>query len=278
MLCPADLRDRYRAKRLIPFIGAGASMSVTWKTVDDQETRGPSWSELVQQATRILGFESPDLARVRGTDLQILEYFKRKNAGQTAKLTRWLSKLMDPPESAIRASRIHYELAKLSNCELFYTTNFDDFIERAFTVHGRTFDVVAVEAHMGGTAAECEIIKFHGDLDHPDQIVLSESDYERRLSLSTAMDYRLRADLLGHVILFLGYSFRDPNVSYLFRLFTNEFWDKPGALPGDRAYIVVPDPSDFEYELFQARRIRVIPVRASRMTEDVATLLSELRS
>lgn len=257
-------------------MGAGASMSVQWDK-NGAKTRGPSWAQLVEQATTLLGFEKPDLARVRGTDLQILEYFKRKHAGQTAKLTNWLSKLMDPPDKDLEASSIHRELARLEKCNLFYTTNFDNFLERAFQLHNRTHKVVAVEAQMGGGYADCLIIKFHGDLDHPDQIVLTESDYEKRISLTTAMDHRLRADLLGHVILFLGYSFRDPNVSYLFRLFTDSFWDKPGSLPGQRAFIVVPDPSDFELELFAARRIQVIPVREDQQTEDITILLKEMR-
>jgi hypothetical protein len=131
---------------------------------------------------------------------------------------------------------------------------------------------------MGGLRQDCEIIKFHGDLDHPDQIVLTESDFEKRLSLSTALDQRLRADLLGRVILFVGYSFRDPNVSYLFRLFTDHFYDKVGTLTGDRAYIVVSDPSDFEEELFEARRINVIGVDGAKLTDEIKTLLGEMRS
>jgi hypothetical protein len=130
---------------------------------------------------------------------------------------------------------------------------------------------------MGGSKGGCQIIKFHGDLDHPSEIVLTESDYEKRLSLSTALDYRLRSDLLGRVLLFIGYSFRDPNVSYLFRLFTDHFTDKPGTLAGDRAYIITPDPSDFEMQLFQARKIRVIPVRGAHISEDIASILHEMQ-
>jgi hypothetical protein len=277
MNCPPELRDRYHDGRLLPFVGAGVSMSVQWKDAAGESVRGPSWSELVDQATKILDFETPELARVRGTDLQILEYFKRKHAGQTAKLTNWLSKI-EPPADALTHSPIHRELAAMEKCRVFYTTNYDNFLESAFKLHRRNHGVVAVEAQMGNTHGNCEIVKFHGDLDHPDQIVLTESDYEQRLKLSTAMDARLRADLLGRVVLFIGYSFRDPNVSYLFRLFTDQYWEKPGSLPGERAYIIVPDPSDFEFELFQARRIRVIQVRSSRITEDITSILSEIRS
>jgi hypothetical protein len=63
----------------------------------------------------------------------------------------------------------------------------------------------------------------------------------------------------------------------LFRLFTEQFWEQPGTLPGQRAFIAVPDPSDFELELFRERRITVIPLDESRITEQIAQLLGEMR-
>lgn len=229
MMCPPELRQRYQEGRVIPFIGAGVSMSVTWKSGKEVK-RGPSWSELVEQATRILGFDNAGLARVRGTDLQILEYFKSKQAGQTAKLTNWFAREMNPPDDALTRSSIHQQLVALDKCQTFYTTNYDNFLERAFRLAGRECDAIAVESQMGGGGTKTGIVKFHGDLDHPDQIVLTESEYERRLSLSTPLDHRLRSDLLGSVVLFVGYSFRDPNVSYLFRLFTDTYWGKPQGI------------------------------------------------
>jgi hypothetical protein len=129
---------------------------------------------------------------------------------------------------------------------------------------------------MGKDIADAEIVKFHGDLNHPDRIVLTESDFERRLKLSSPMDYRLQADLLGRVILFLGYSFRDPNVSYLFRLFTENLRDEASTLSGPRAYIAIPDPSDFEVRLFEERKIQVIPINGNNKEHDIVTLLDEM--
>lgn len=272
----SELKRHYQEGRLIPFIGAGVSMSVLWEEGTESK-RGPSWEELVNQAARELGFIQPDLLRVRGTDIQILEYFKIKKKGETQLLKNWLLKSMQPPEHALRLSPIHRELAKLRKCNLFYTTNFDDFIERAFAIHHRPYRAVAVEAEMGDGGNSCEIIKFHGDLNHPSEMVLSESDYEKRLSLSSAMDYRLKGDMLGRVLLFLGYSFRDVNVSYLFRLISDQFKSLVGAQSGRRAYIVVPDPSDFEIELFGDRNIAVIPISSPNITKNVAHLLKTLR-
>lgn len=276
MNCPEELRRRYLEGRVVPFVGAGVSMSVSWETEEGIQQRGPSWSELTNMATKILGFEDPELARVRGSDLQILEYFKRKHSGQTARLTNWLSCSLRPPDYAITSAPILSALTKLEKCGLFYTTNYDDFLERAFGLHGRETHVVAVEAHMSGAGNATEIVKFHGDLNHPDQIVLTESDYQSRLALESPLDYRLLSDLLGRVVLFVGYSFSDPNVSYLFRLFTSKLVGSSGSLSGPRAYIILRDPSEFEYELFQARKIQIIPVDSEKSTEQIKSVIEEM--
>jgi hypothetical protein len=275
---PYQLRNAYNSGRLIPFIGAGVSMSVKWTDPGppSHERRGPSWAELVNKAALDLGITDASLLRARGTDLQILEYYRIKNHG-AAKLTNWLTRNMQPPESVLEASPIHRELAALENVNLVYTTNYDDFLERSFTIFSRKHRVVAVEADMVSSDV-CEIVKFHGDLNHPDAMVLSEFDYERRLSFSTPMDFRLRADLLNRALLFIGYSFRDYNVSYLFSLMNDTLARAHGAMSGRRAYITVSDPSDFEFELFSARNIEVIPINGARMTDDIAEMLANLRS
>src|ERR1700730_15380003 len=77
-------------------------------------------------------------------------------------------------------------------------------------------------------------------------------------------------------ILFVGYSFRDPNIAYLFRTVNEKFKNLPHSFAGKRAYIVVPNPSDFELQLFQERKLEVIPTLDLDRTRAVSDLLSEL--
>lgn len=282
---PADLKSRYSEGRLLPFIGAGVSMSVQWQNpVDGTPRRGISWRELVNQAARMLGYADPDLLRVRGDDLQILEYFKIKHNSQTAELRNWFNIEINAPDAALINSPIHEALAGLEKCSLFYTTNYDDFLERGLRLHGRPAKPIAMEAHIAdfliqesdGVTDLAQVIKFHGDLNNPERMVLSESDYERRLSFSDVEDQRLKSDLLGRALLFLGYSFRDWNVSYLFRLVNDQFGALPQAPTGRRAYIAVAEPSDFEYTLFRERNIEVLPIRSASQATDIADLLRSL--
>jgi hypothetical protein len=44
------------------------------------------------------------------------------------------------------------------------------------------------------------------------------------------------------------------------------------------AYIIVPDPSNFEFSLFRERYIDVIPVGGLDVTGDITNLLKDMRS
>ena len=92
------------------------------------------------------------------------------------------------------------------------------------------------------------------------------------------MDLTLRSDILGRAILFVGYSFRDPNIAYLFRTVNEKFSSLPHSFAGRRAYIVVTNPSDFELQLFQERKIEVIPTFDLDRARAVSDLLTELAS
>lgn len=275
--CPEDLRRLYRDGRVIPFIGAGASMAVHWGDADTKQ-RGPSWGQLVDQAAKLVGANEPTLLRMRGSDLQILEYVKSKKDG-IQPLIKWLIKNMDPPEQALLSSRIHSALVSLDNSKLFYTTNFDDFLERALELSGRDVVTVSSEYELSQSLLEkTQVVKFHGDFNRPEAMVLTESDYDRRMRFEDALDLKLRSDVLGKVILFIGYSFNDANVAYLFRRLNDVFGKLPQSFVGKRAYIAYANPSDFERRLFHARDIEVISIARSHREEGIANLLEEMAS
>ena len=272
--CPAELKRLYAQGRVLPFVGAGASMSVKLAHPGGATT-GPSWSEMVSQAASILGYTDPELLRMRGTDLQILEYFRIKK-NNFAPLTNWMVRLMDAPDDAIRASKVHAALSRLTRCGIFYTTNYDDFLERALRDSGRDVQVIATEGDMGLHGSATQVVKFHGDFNNPDEMVVSEGQYYRRMKLESPMDLKLRSDLLGRAVLFVGYSFRDINIAYLFQNVNEVFKQLPHSFSGKRAYITVHNPSDFENRLFYARNIEVIPTYGDDRTAATAEILEDL--
>jgi hypothetical protein len=80
-------------------------------------------------------------------------------------------------------------------------------------------------------------VKFHGDFEDDGSIVLTESSHFERLQLEGPLDLRLRADLLGRVALFIGYSVSDVAVRYLiYRL--HKLWSGSAyAQARPRAYV-----------------------------------------
>jgi hypothetical protein len=275
MSCPEELRRLYHEGRVVPFIGAGASMSISWS---GGKERGPSWGEMVDQAIRLLGSNDPQLLRLRGSDLQILEYFKIKR-GELAPLTNWLSQQFAmATDDDILASPILAELVALDRCSIYYTTNYDDFLERALRKSGRPSQAITAERSIAHNRLDVEVVKFHGDFNSPREMVVTESQYMDRMRLENAMDFKLRGDILGRAALFIGYSFRDPNVNYIFHLINRLFKDLPDSFTGRRAYIVLPDPSDFERRLFQERNIEVISVGSNDQPREISNLIKQMRS
>jgi hypothetical protein len=275
MTCPHDLRRLYRERRVVPFVGAGASMSVSWF---GGAKRGPSWEAMVDEAARLLGCNDANLLRLRGSDLQILEFLKIMNH-ELAPLTNWLARqFSEATDADILSSPIHAELVQLDRCSIYYTTNYDDFIERALKKSGRNAHIVAGEHTIAHDRSVVEVVKFHGDFNNPKEMVVSESQYMERMRLESPMDFKLRGDILGRAVLFIGYSFRDPNVNYIFHIVNRLFASLPHSATGRRAYIVLPEPSEFERRLFNERNIDVIPVGADDVANNVAEVIREMRS
>lgn len=100
---------------------------------------------------------------------------------------------------------------------MIYTTNYDRWIEKAFELYGKNFIKVAnvsdIPLIKDGVT---QIIKFHGDFDNDDTIVIDESSYYERLEFETPLDIKLRSDVLGKSVLFIGYSLTDVNLRFLF--------------------------------------------------------------
>jgi hypothetical protein len=275
--CPPDLKRLYQEARIIPFVGAGASMAVRW-TRNGETVHGPSWKQLVDQACQILQIENPELLRMRGNDLQVLEYFHAIK-GSFAPLTNWLSsEFGNATDEDILACPIHSSISKLELCRIIYTTNYDDFVERSLRASGRQAHVTTAERNINHQRDVDEVVKFHGDFTDPDNMVFSESQYFSRMSFESPMDLKLRSDILGRAILFIGYSFNDPNVNYLFHIVNRLFQGLPNSYSGRRAYIALPDPSEFERKLFHLRNIDVVQIDSKDPAKSVSILLDELGS
>jgi hypothetical protein len=88
-----------------------------------------------------------------------------------------------------------------------------------------------------------QIIKLHGDFDDDASIVLSETSYFERLGFETPLDIELRADVLGHSVLFIGYSISDINIRLLFYKLTKMWATQKLASARPQSYMFSNRPN-----------------------------------
>ena len=199
----ATLRELRKDGKLIPFVGAGLSIPLGL----------PSWSKLIDIIASQLGYDAA-VFRLNGDPLQLAEYYVATK-GSIGPLRSEMDRLFDPTDESIRASRAHSALVEMG-LPLIYTTNYDRIIERAFELQDVACHTVAnIDDMATAPAGSTQVVKFHGTFSDDASLVLTESSYFDRLQFESAIDIKLRADILGKSLLFVGYSLSDVNIRYM---------------------------------------------------------------
>jgi hypothetical protein len=185
-------------QKLIPFFGAGLSRTHL----------GFAAAELAQELAQRLN-TSPDTLLSEVSDIFADTY------GETPFVEYLKSKLVVPTLDDAKASTHRLLLSLTQN--LIYTTNQDNIFELTAEKYGRPYRrVVTLEDLSEAIPGERLLIKFHGDTDIPSSLVFGARSYRARVEAKDhPLDIKLRGDLLGKRLLFLGYSFSDENVAKL---------------------------------------------------------------
>ncbi|WP_439294414.1 SIR2 family protein [Lonepinella sp. BR2882] len=99
----------------------------------------------------------------------------------------------------------------------FWTTNYDQLIERTLEADGKTVEKKIRNEDFSRNIKKKDAIvyKMHGDKDSPDEAVLIKDDYETYQDKKELFSTALRGDLLSKTFLFIGFSFDDPNLEYI---------------------------------------------------------------
>jgi len=227
----ATLAKAVRDKTAILFVGAGVSRTLGL----------PNLRELISHLAAELGYD-PEIFSTFGDYLSLAEFY-RETKGTIGPLRSWLDRKWHEGID-ISKSEVHRLIVEL-DFPTIYTTNYDRWIEEAYHLGGKSFIKIAKVTDIPAIqAGQTQIIKFHGDFDDDDSIVLTESDYFERLRFESPLDIKLRADLLGKSMLFIGYSLSDINIRLmLFRL--QRLWRDAGAsehMPQSFIFLTSPNP------------------------------------
>jgi SIR2-like domain len=259
-----ELIDAVKKQRLILFAGAGLSALL----------KLPTWDELIAYLAHELGF-APEIFQQSANNMVLAEYHSLIK-GPIGPLRGWMDREWHKNPGQIKESKAHQLITQL-NFPIVYTTNYDRWIEIAFQNAGLPFtkinDVGDIQKIKAG---DTQIVKFHGDFDDDDSIVLTESQYFARLNFEHPLDIKLRGDTLDRGVLFIGYGLGDINIRYLwFRL--KEIWDAYGGPERrPRSYIFLSRPSVVQEKVLEARGIIPIVSGSDNQSEGLIQFLQEL--
>lgn len=253
---PKPLLDDIVLNKCLPVVGAGFSKNA----VLPNGQQVPGWREVGALFARdIPGYptDTPPMEAISTYEQQ----FGRP------KLIERLTDLLHIPDA--RPGRAHRAFC---NChfDIVITTNFDMLLEQAYeAVAKRCFPVIdECSLCLTGQDARTVLVKFHGDVDHPDHLIATEQDYDGFLTRRPLMATFLAGLLIARTPLFIGYSIDDPDFC--------QIWQVIGDRLGRHrrmGYALKVGCSDLETARYLRRGIKVINLPGSRI--DYGTALAD---
>ncbi|MBP6146322.1 MAG: SIR2 family protein [Flavobacterium sp.] len=264
-----DYVEKLRQGNATIFIGAGLSKAAGF--VD--------WKGLLRDLASELGLKIDD-----ENDLISVAQF-HKNAKQNR--NKIDEKIVNEFTDKDIETENHHIIARLP-FNTIWTTNYDNLIEDTHYKYDKKVDVKSEvdDLFFNRDNRSSILYKMHGDKDKPSKAVLLKEDYERYYYTHEPFVALLNSELITKSFLFVGFSFTDPNINYIFGRLTHRYSDK-----SKDHYCVMKkcalndydgDQRKFEYEtikqqLFieELKRYRVATILIENYP-DLTTILKEI--
>ena len=190
------LHEAYISKKLVLFIGAGA----------DVLSGLPLWSEAIKEFCNHMSIDSDGADNLRIPQY----YYNSRGKKEYVELCRDIFCY----KKELPINEIHRKIVDF-NVNTIITTNYTDFIEREMNNRGHIYRAICQDKDLPYAKNENLIIKMHGDFEH-DNFVLKEDDYLRYSDNFRLIETYIKSIIAKNVVLFVGYSFNDPDVKQLF--------------------------------------------------------------
>lgn len=215
---PHHLVERVSQRDFVLVVGAGISAGCK----NASGSHPPGWGDLLRQL--ITRFAGGTKAKAECRDmLEASEYLdlaerlllSAQNNAKERDFFAAIAEATDGPTGGhFTHASVHEQLMNLEP-KVIVTTNYDKILERAtlsgYGVHTYASSTLGSEVRGGRDV----IIKIHGSVDEPQNIILSRSDYSRiRRDGQHVLDV-VQALFTVYPALFVGYSFTDPDVQLL---------------------------------------------------------------
>ena len=231
-----EIQEASRQKRLVAFVGAGASC----------DAGVPLWSDFVGQIACVL----PQDIKTKYDNLQLAQLV-RETSDEKAYYSSVRKHLL---QNVTCSNAIHDAILELDPTCII-TTNYDTLLEDAALRNNQQFWVVGKDGDLPQNHGERLLVKMHGDLDY-ENIVLTENDYydySRNFPLIRSF---VVSQFASKVVVFIGFSFSDINLRYILREVQSELGSKM-----QKAFLLTQEiPSPVEMNNFKERGVNVLSI------------------
>ena len=254
-LVPKPLLDDFIHNKVVPFVGAGFS-----KNADIPINLSmPDWNELGRKvANEISGYEYNDNA------LDTLSYYEMLYSRP---------KLIELLIRELHIGKIQPGSTYKAFCELFTnvvcTTNFDCLLEDAYRSLRQPISVIATEDRLSiSSQGETMVLKLHGDVNHPDRMVVTEKDYDVFADKNPILSTYISSLFITSTMLLVGYSLDDYDFRSLWQIINGRLGQMTRP-----AYCITVGAAADTIARFQRRNIKVINLPGK--TQDYKEILRE---
>ena len=221
---PNELKSRIAEGKCILFLGAGASLGA----VDGKGDRLPSWGRMVDELVDLMAAEAPPSRDVDA------ELYDLQQLGELLAISEWIdselnqtrfAQYLEDRLGAATGSSVH-DILSQKNFAAVVTTNYDDLAEQYWRAAGRkpivvtphigTSDIAQARRLLGDPRPErVPIIKPHGTWDRSDTLVFGPRTFREIMYNNQAFRTFMSEVFTQHTVLFVGLSFKDPNLQSL---------------------------------------------------------------
>ncbi len=143
--------------------------------------------------------------------LSIAQYHVNKNGR-----TRINKKILEEFTEEAKETENHRIIARLP-LQTIWTTNYDNLIEDTCAKYDKIVDDKHSVKQLFHNKSKRDLVlyKMHGDVDFPDEAILTKEDYEGYYHTHEPFITALGGELITKTFLFIGFSFSDPNIDHV---------------------------------------------------------------
>jgi len=228
MEIPKKIRQAIKENRLVVFAGSGLSLKFGL----------PNWSKLVRDVISEIDIKKYNslVTLMEDEVMTPMEILEKLNS-EHSDIKRYIKNNFQIKEGG--DFLLHKNILQLSGQVI--TTNYDNAFELASdnkiipSIYNSEFNMSEI-----GKNNNNYIFKLHGSYDVPENCVIFKDQYDKLYSKDTPAKEKLKSIFAERVILFIGFSFNDPDINLIFENLDNVFGNN------NKHFILTKEPKNFE--------------------------------